>query len=232
MLQINRHIFNQIKQHALEVPNEECCGLILNNCILKANNVSANKNNSFMIHPKDYLRAEKISEIVGFYHSHSEGSDEFSELDIKHSNHNKLPLVMYHVPTDKFKIHDNFDDNYSKYQKYLGIKFGYNNADCLTLVEEFYTNEFQINLPKITRNQNWFIDTPNILEENIENFGFLKINERPKFGDVFVSPRHLMIYIGRNQILHNMLNSYSHIALYDHKYKKVTKWIARHKLLC
>jgi hypothetical protein len=46
------------------------------------------------------------------------------------------------------------------------------------------------------------------------------------------NPRHLMIYLGNNQVLHNRFNSYSTVEMYYDTYKNLTSYILRHRSLC
>ncbi len=238
MLTLNNNILNNIKKHAATDSPNECCGLIYssgdNNYVFPSINISQNKRNSFTISPVDYINASEQGKIVAFYHSHCGYNSEFSECDKYSSLNYKLPLVLYDVQTDKFKI---FNDKDNKFNKYLGIKFEYGQNDCFSLIQEFYSNEFEIKLPDIQRNKNWYENNSNLIIENISSFGFHSI-EQPKYGDIILVrrtdqklPRHLMIYLKNDTVLHNSLNSYSVIESYSYAMKLQTHTILRHKSL-
>lgn len=238
MLLLNTNIINSIKKHAIVESPNECCGLIYasgdSNYTFPSVNISQNKFNSFSISPFDYINASEQGKIVGFYHSHCGNNGEFGHLDKYNSLNHKLPLVLYHIKSDNFKIYNDKDE---KFSKYLGIKFEYGKNDCFSLVESFYNNEFNINLPNISRDKNWHNKNPLLIKENIENFGF-KIVSNLEYGDVVLvslpnnqNPRHLMIYLGDNKVLHNSFNSYSVIENYSEQMKKQTISIIRHKSL-
>lgn len=240
MINISKNIYLLIKRHAKQCFPAECCGLLVNSGdkykIIPCQNISDDKLNSFIIAPKDYVLATKSGQIIAFYHSHTSKFHEkdFTILDKLNSINHKLPIIMYNFIDDQFKI---FDESEIDYQ-YIGLKFQYNVNDCLSLVEKYYKNEFNIILPIYDRNENTIENNPYIFIENMEKYGFQEIdkNIELKNGDIIINnslkgPTHLMIYVGNNQILHNKFNSYSTVELYNNLYKQYTYKIIRHKEL-
>lgn len=243
MLNLSKKTFNLIKNHAIKENPYECCGLLIEsgNYIhpYSCRNMADDKVNNFSLSPYDYLNADGAGKIIGFYHSHclETQPNEFTLLDKLNSINHKLPLVLYYLPKDEFKI---FNEKNFLYN-YIGRPFEYNVNDCLSLVEEFYSKEFNIIFPTNNRNESWNTENPFRILENIENYGFVEIKNKEslKFGDIILindkenkHPIHLMIYVDNNQILHQRPAAYSTIEQYNDLYKKQTYNIIRHKNLC
>tara|TARA_B100000287_G_scaffold364801_1_gene359193 strand:+ start:2170 stop:2496 length:327 start_codon:yes stop_codon:yes gene_type:complete len=107
-MNLNKEIKDYIKEHAISELPYECCGILIEkNSKLKAikcENVSYNKREFFEISSLDYLSALKVGEIRGYYHSHADNNTELSSRDKQISIINDLPLIMYSVKSNEFKI--------------------------------------------------------------------------------------------------------------------------------
>lgn len=239
-MEFNKKILDYIKEDSLNRCPEESCGLVLqkNNEIYaeKCRNLADNKIDNFIVSPSDYVRLSKNSEILSVYHSHTNGDslESFSCKDQLTSQNTKLPMIMYHTVYDTF----HFLDPNSVYLKYIGRKFQFNHSDCLSLVEDFYKNEFHIILPKTNRDSNTMEKRPRLMVDNINHYGFSIIDEPDnlQYGDLILcknlkGPTHLMIYIGSDQILHHRYNQYSTIEQYNNFYRNQTHCVIRHKNL-
>jgi len=239
MLNLTKKMFNQIKSHANQEKPNECCGLLVNidggTKIMPCKNTADNKKDNFSIDALDYMQASDIGKIIAFYHSHCEvGADDFSLLDKYNSINHKLPLILYYLPKNEFKVFD----EHSLGCEYIGKPFTINKQDCLTLVESFYSREFNILLPHEFRDEHWMQENPRRILENIEKFGFFEIKDNFKFGDIILVkhpslglPVHLMIYLNHDQILHHRYQGYSTIEIYNNFYKQMTYGVARHHKL-
>ena len=90
---LSRQHRRQLLDFAEEAGSSECCGLILGRGdtveILELTaNVAANPYNAFEIDPSALIRAEKCTregglEILGYFHSHPNGSIEPSKTDVQ-----------------------------------------------------------------------------------------------------------------------------------------------------
>lgn len=241
MKSIPRHIFLSIKKHATEEMPNECCGFVVNHAestvIIKGENIAEDKTNNFCISPYSYLKAVKTGNIIYSYHSHTQEqhSNDFTLIDIVNSVEHRIPMILYDAPRNKFLV---FSDNKVN-DKYIGTPFQYNKHDCLSLVEKFYLNEFNLKLPIYERDSKTLSNNPNLMLENILSYGFVELDAQSpiKYGDVFITegmfgPSHLMIYIGDNQILHHGYMQYSTVNQYTDAIKRNIVKITRHKSLC
>lgn len=240
MINLSKKIYKSIKSHALHVTPEESCGLLIETkeglITFPCENAAEDKLNNFSITPKDYIIGSNMGNIIAYYHSHTSEnhSKDFTIIDKLNSVNHKLPIIMYNTIDDKFSIFDEKEVNY----KYIGAKFEYNKNDCLSLVERYYNDEFNIKLPIYERNDQTIEKNPLLFIENIENYGFQELdkNIELKNGDIIITnsikgPTHLMIYIGNNNILHHRFGSFSTVEIYNNFYKQNTHLILRHKSL-
>ena len=96
------------KYEAKSFAPRECCGFVIkkyhngNVDIYPCMNVAKDNENEYFIKIENYMIAERIGEIVGIYHSHTQGPNSFSEADITLSNKLELMHVLYVTETDKF----------------------------------------------------------------------------------------------------------------------------------
>lgn len=230
---LTKSIQDFIESHASETM-DEVCGLIIvkdgEYIPYRCKNVSSNPKEHFIVDPFDYLSITQKGEIVAVYHSHSQDNF-FSIFDIDQVKFNNLIYILYYIPKKTFNI----IDPQNSYCKYLGRKFSIGFLDCFTLVKDFYSNEFQIQLNDYSRDKNWYTKNPKLIEDNFSKEGFVEVKDL-KFGDIILfSPsvssaaKHLGIYIGSNLFLHQSDKDDSNISLYTSIYKHTTKYILRHR---
>jgi proteasome lid subunit RPN8/RPN11 len=99
---------NRIKEECSKRPTEESCGIIFfakKAKVLPCYNWAEDKDISFKIHPKDYLRASKRGEIFGIYHSHITIDESFSEKDIRCAEELMLPYFVYSLKSDSHNLY-------------------------------------------------------------------------------------------------------------------------------
>lgn len=235
MINITKKNFIQMKNHAIQETPNECCGLLIDksnsSIVFPCRNMADDKLNNFSINIKDYIKGSEMGNIKAFYHSHCSEAhiNDFTLLDKLNSINHKLPMILYFLPNNEFKL---FNEN-SINNEYIGKSFKYNESDCLSLVEKFYLQEFNIILPKEFRNDNWIKESPNRIIDNIQKFQFHEVNDL-RFGDIILIknhtlyPSHLMIYLNNNQILHHRFQGYSTVETYSNFYKNQTNKYLRH----
>jgi proteasome lid subunit RPN8/RPN11 len=133
-MMIADYIKKQIRTHAQENSEQECCGFVFEKEALQCYNRSENPSAHFSISPRDYLQASRKGEIRGVYHSHIGNNKEFSMEDKQMSHGHNVPYFLYHLPTDNFLCYD------PKKEKVVDIdkKFELGKRDCYTLVKDYY----------------------------------------------------------------------------------------------
>jgi len=221
----------KIKAHSLKENPDECCGLLLlnNKNVLEAfpcRNVAQDKENEFVVCQLDYLKAAMNGKIVGIYHSHCIQDNSFSELDKQISHKLNLKNIVYILKRDSFEEYS--PENY--YNKYIDKDFVIGISDCLSIVENYYNEEFGIKIFHYERTADWDKDYPEFVKNKLAEFcdsqnfdkffekeNFVKIEgiENARKHDIIVFkylenyPSHFGIYLGQNHILHQPRNKKS-----------------------
>ena len=240
---IDKKIKNFIKKQALEnIPNE-CCGFIVKEndsfkCI-PCNNTATDKINNFKIASLEYLKIQNKYKIYYIYHSHTNENCDFSEMDKNCSENLNLPIILYNIQKNIFKIYQpiNISNNY------IGRYFEIGINDCLSLVEDYFKNElnfiinFYENWKQIRENLNKDLISAKEVGENIikdkifEKNGFKNIGNKNLIkNDILVLNvynKHFAIYLDNNKILHQPMLSFSKIENYCNFYRRHTELVYR-----
>lgn len=229
---LNTKLQDQIKEYSLLSPEEEKCGLILesgnNVFIYPCQNISSNKEHHFELNPMDYLRAwnNGKNQVIGIFHS-QKGSP--SSLDYYNASGHGIYSIVYSINEDKFY---EIRGEYLKWKKYLGKYFEIGKQDCFTLVQNFYKNEYNINIGDYARGDGWFKKNPNIIQENASKEKFIDIGANNKLneGDILVfNYGHFGIYIDIELLLHHPRNKNSIIEQLTTIYKQNITNVYRHE---
>ena len=251
---ISDEIKIKIKAHSLKESPDECCGLLFLNKknVLEAfpcRNIAQDKENEFVVCQLDYLKAAMNGKIVGIYHSHCIQDNSFSELDKQISHKLNLKNIVYILKRDSFEEYS--PENY--YNKYIDKDFVIGVSDCLSIVENYYNEEFGIKIFHYERTVDWDKDYPEFVKNKLAEFcesqnfdkffekeNFIKVEgiENAKKHDIIVFkylenyPSHFGIYLGQNYILHQPRNKKSIIEKLTDAEKRRIYCFARSKELC
>jgi proteasome lid subunit RPN8/RPN11 len=243
----------KIKKESNKYSPQECCGLlIIKDSILDlfpCQNNAYDKINEFSINPKDYLKASQNGKIVGIYHSHCIQENSFSELDKQISHKLNLKNIVYIEKKNEFEEYS--PENY--YSKYIDKNFVIGNSDCLSIIEDYYNEEFGIKIFHHERSHGWDLNYKNFIEEKLKNINLknefdqfiekencIKINsiESAKKHDIVIFkyldnyPSHFGIYLANDYILHQPRDRKSLIEKMTNAEKRRIYCFARHKELC
>lgn len=151
---IDTRLLNEIKQHAMDCYPNEACGFIVVNkyklaLTIKCRNDSPFPKTQFLINPDEYLRAEQEGEIVGVWHTHTNGNPKPTESDLAGCEVTGLPwyMLMVEKKGDEFHFNDLVEFSPTGYEApYEGRPYVYGSFDCWTLCRDFYLREFGIEL--------------------------------------------------------------------------------------
>ena len=251
---ISDEIKVKIKAHSLKESPDECCGLLLLNKknVLEAfpcRNIAQDKENEFVVCQLDYLKAAMNGKIVGIYHSHCIQDNSFSELDKQISYKLNLKNIVYILKRDSFEEYS--PENY--YNKYVDKDFVIGVSDCLSIVENYYNEEFGIKIFHYERTADWDKDYPEFVKDKLAEFcdsqnfdkffekeNFVKIEgiENSRKHDIIVFkylenyPSHFGIYLGQNHILHQPRNKKSIIEKLTDAEKRRIYCFVRSNQIC
>jgi len=104
-------MIEEIKRHCLSNTRQEMCGLIAlskNDLhIIPCRNVDEDPEFGYEISYDDFLRAEKIGDVVGVFHSHTERCSDLPSLfDVEYAEITGYFNIVYINRLDKFEIVD------------------------------------------------------------------------------------------------------------------------------
>ncbi len=89
------------KQHALEEAPKEACGIVVNDIYYPCKNISDTPEDTFAIHPKDFLKARSKGKLQYIVHSHPAGGLA-SKTDINACKATKLKWYIYRNTLDEW----------------------------------------------------------------------------------------------------------------------------------
>lgn len=231
-----------IKKHAIRVLPQECCGFVVKNNeninIIECINIATNPNVNFQISSFEFLKVKNRYQILYIYHSHPVEQDLFSPLDIITANNLNLPMVLYSVVNNIFKVYDP-----RKISKYLGLTFKYKKDDCLTLIKNYYLNELnqKINIDNIYEifekkgHQSDLCDVTKDNFINLQNFKLIDAKDI-KENDILLLknhkgyPCHYGIYMDNYHVLHQTADRKSVINNYHNKQDEILIGLRRDNL--
>lgn len=234
---IDKKIKNFIKYQSLKDFPNESCGFIVKDkndfiCI-PCKNISAYPNQTFEISSMDFLKTKLLyNKIYYIYHSHvEEDGDFFSEQDKKCSENLNIPIILYHIKKNIFKIYSPIEISNS----YIGRFYEYRKYDCFTLIRDFYKNEKNINLNVNYKEELSKLDVKDKIYNfyNLNNLEIINKNEQLNLYDILFfngfGIKHLGLYLGDDKILHQPTFGFSKIENYCNFYKRHTDLILRLK---
>lgn len=240
---IDKKIKNFIKQHSLkDFPNEACGFIVSDNegkfkCI-SCKNISKHPETCFEISPLDFVKIKYFNKKMHYiYHSHPNENIEFTEKDIKCSENLNLPIILYNIMHEVFKIYTPVTVSYDLVGRY----FEYKKYDCFTLVRDFYLKKLNSDIvgagkyDDVVKELGTF-DVKKVFLDNLINTN-LKIVENKNDIDTYdillldgyYKSSHFAVYLGQDKILHQPRYSLSKIEDYSGFYKNRTDLIFRLK---
>lgn len=222
--------------------NAEACGIIdvageIVSLPNKARLVGLDEANNFAI---DYSSFPK--DITAIWHSHNNGSNIFSPLDVKLAKKTGKPIVLFDVQNNRWRTaNDRWGD------PYCGRDYTQGLHDCLTLIIEWYDREMGL---KPSRDRAiieakdsvyewvWHNPTWNLFATGLEEEGFARIHPHTKveYGDFLLfsigggNGNHCGVIVddGKN-FLHQLYNKESSIASLDSAWSQYLIGRYRHR---
>lgn len=244
---------HQALAHALEFPEQEVCGIIVDGELIRGENVvegtmelpdgtlrDRTPATDFLLDNVTFALWEAaIAEWkqVVVYHSHvGLGDDDFSASDVDNIRSTNCPWLLVHTPSQKLQY---FDPTIN--QPYEDREWHWAYSNCYTLVRDWLKWEmgFDLYAPTLQRDNAWE-DDPNWNEMVIG--GDRQLDRIPrdfsllKRGDVLImmigqtiNPNHVAVVISpeRNEILHHMTNQLSGVKTLTPAYRKAVYQIYR-----
>ena len=243
---MNDSINAAMKEAAIAAYPNEACGFVVacgpKSKLVVCENTSPEPQRYFRIAPESYAEACESGEVVAVWHSHTEDSNEPSEMDLDECNMSGIPwfITSVHRVEDQFITSEpskTLPDGYEV--PYLGRPYLFGVFDCWSLAIDFYDREFGIKLPDYERTDFFWKSNIDLIGKNWDNAGFEQVSDGTfEVGDLLLMSGdsglldHLVIYIGDEQILHHCHNRLSRREGYSLYWQKRTSMHIRHKSKC
>ena len=126
-----------------------------------------------------------------------------------------------------------------EYQHLIGKRFNLSKQDCFKLVQDFFFDNYGIEIKNYARPSDWDSNELDIIGYAHEREGFFKVqdwtltNLRP--GDVLCMavgtsiPNHYAVYVGDGKFVHHLVNSLSSEEELRPFWRRSTCYVLRHK---
>lgn len=213
-------MFDEIRQHADENPQQECCGFVVfppgshTAKLMRMRNVAEDANHSFKIDGMDYIRLVKEGyTVVAVYHSHATCDSELTDVDIGLSNRMKLPIYVYSRFDGKF----NYYRPLAGIPEFVGRHFIEEIQDCKILVQDFFAKELGVRLKPFETGRHRIVSGMEDLDEYCSECGLERI-PYPTGGAIVMMtdrssgfPNHCGVMINEMEMLHQPLKETSRV---------------------
>jgi proteasome lid subunit RPN8/RPN11 len=222
---------------AREFPREACGLLVIHKgreTYVPCRNICVGTD-QFVIHPEDYVRADRLGEVVGVFHSHPNLPAEPSQADKVACETSGLPWFILSFPSGQW--HETQPSGYIA--PLVGRAWAHGVLDCYSVIRDWYRAERGIDLPNFDRFDEWWKRGQSLYLDNFDSAGFDALgavqSQDMEVGDVLLMqvaspvPNHAAIYLGDGLILHHLQGRLSSRDVYGGYWQKITTHILRHR---
>jgi proteasome lid subunit RPN8/RPN11 len=228
----------EIIRHAEETPSVEVCGLVIRTpdglLALRCPNASPTPSRSFIIELSHYRRHLIDGTLHAVYHSHTVSDENPSEGDIYIAEKSQIPGYVYSLATKKFSRYEP-----SGYKVPLtGRPFVFGVFDCVSLVDDYYFENFGARFPHYERKLEEMRDgipfiKQMMLERNLIEVDKEDIQVHDILGFSYHSLNGMCNHVGvcneKGMLLHQLLNRVSVSVVYGGMWQKLCVFVARRK---
>lgn len=158
--------------------------------------------------------AEVYANAKCLIHSHTDGSDHPSDLDMQEQADMGLPwciLVVAEAEGQKYLKSSFWFGDQVAIPSYIGREFRHGVTDCYALVRDWYRQEQGVTLPVFPRVSQWWLGPDDLISQNFAEAGFVEIEAKDvEHGDVVALSiggskiNHLGVYLGNGEFLHHL----------------------------
>jgi len=157
--------------HAADEFPREACGLLIvqkgRETYIPCRNIGVGTD-QFVIHPEDYVRADRLGEIVGVFHSHPHLPADPSQADKVACEASGLPWFIVSYPSGQW--HETQPSGYMA--PLVGRAWAHGVLDCYSVIRDWYRAERGIDLPNFDRFDEWWKRGQNLYLDNFGSAGF------------------------------------------------------------
>lgn len=241
---MKQDILEQIHEIGAKRYPHEACGFIIStgnkSALIETRNDSPYPKTEFLINPDEYSRAEDMGEIIGIWHTHTDGTNTPSEADLAGCEATGVTWYLCGISKegDEFRFTElrTFEPNGYE-QDYIGRPYVFGIFDCWSICRDFYRREYGITLNDYPRIKDFWLKGQPFFDEHWQHPGFVEVTgQEPQRGDVLLFQtdasgkiNHAAIYLGDGQILHHCVGRLSRRDIYGGYWLKHTVRTMRHE---
>ena len=219
-------------------PNEACGLLILEHgdrVLCEAPNYHTEPEAGFVVPGQAWREAEDRGEILALWHTHADGTAEFSRADRMACARSGIPWWLCDLERERFLMLLPDAANPGP-PALIGRPWSWGELDCLSLAIDYYRTAHGLELESFDRPEEWPPEGP-LLIDGAEERGFELFDPKttaPQVGDLLVirirstHPNHLAVYSGPSEITHHLHGQLSRRQQYAPNWRRVTTALARH----
>lgn len=188
---------------------EESCGLLVAGKYVPCENLAEDPFMSFRIDAAQVLEASQAGTLEAVIHSHPNGPAWPTVTDMEQQLEGDVPWgivsIDHKLPPDLF-----FWGDQLPIPPLEGRVFRHGIADCFALVRDWYRLNRDVVLPMTPRDGEWWNRGENVILDNLANFDFERVDDKPQIGDVILAQihattvNHTGIYVGNGLVLHHL----------------------------
>lgn len=215
----------EIIAHAEAEHPRECCGLLFKGAekgatiVKRCKNLAVPSEHDFEIDPGEIYGPKVTEPPLAIYHSHTFDSSQISEADKRSCEICKIPFLVYSTSDKLFSRYD--PTGYAV--PLVGREFVLGIFDCCTLVIDYYKQKGILEMPYFMHD----LSSMTVGHANFRNYlgllGFFEVEDRDNLftHDIITMAQsgygyanHAGVYVGNNEMLHQMLSRSSAITPY------------------
>lgn len=157
-----------------------------------------------LLHPADWLEAERLGRIAAIFHSHISWPPVPSQRDWNAVNAWGVPWVIMSVPSFEWTIVEPQEAT----PPLLGRQWVHEVTDCYELIRDYY-GRLGIVLPKFPRHPEWWKLGYDLYMENFAAAGFVPVSELREHDVVLMkiaseTVNHGGVYLNGGRLLHHI----------------------------
>ena len=226
-----------IAAHVQAVYPAEACGLIIDQpgrpAYWACTNMARDKQDHFLLDPRDWVAAEDQGKILAIVHSHPDASANPSMADRVMCERSGLPWIIMGWPSGVMTT----TMPVGWQAPLIGREFHHGLLDCYSIIQDYYARDLGIALPDFEREDAWWERGLNLYREGFRQAGFLEVGGAPRKHDVLLMrvaarvENHGAVYLGDGVMLHHLYGRLSERTVYGGMWERHCTAVLRHEEL-
>lgn len=221
--------------HAATCQPAEACGVVADGAFVPVRNV-ATGHDQFCLDPRELLLVQRSHNLLeAIVHSHIYLAPVASEADLAGCERSGLPWLIVAWPTGAHAV----IEPRGWRAPLVGRQWAWGTQDCFALIRDGLADYAGIHLPDFPRAWDWWHQGADIIAEQFELAGFVRLAEGAAWQHCDVAGmqvhapvvNHLGLFLAPDILLHQMLGRLSERRIFGGIYRDCTVLHLRHRAL-